>query len=96
MKTLQNKITGIDKGNGTFMKYSELAESCLNHTPKDGFNVSEMKSRLDVMGKIDHEKDEIKLEDAEVLKLSGCVSVMPWAIMHKEIVEFSDAVAKMK
>ena len=95
MKTLVNKVTEIDKGNGEKIKFSDLAESCINHTPKEGYSVAEMKARLNVLGKIDHEKETIELEDAEADKLAECVAVMPWVIMHKDVVEFSDAVKEM-
>lgn len=96
MKILKNKVTEIKKPDGDGMKFSELAESCVNHPPKAGYTVTEMKERLNIVGKLDHEKDTIELEDAEAAKLIECVTVMPWAMMHKEIVEFSEAVNKMK
>lgn len=96
MKTIKNKVTEIDKGEGVKMKYSELAESCVNHPPQGGYSVTEMKDRLNLLGKLDHDKEVIKLEDAEADKLVECVKAMPWGRMHKDIVAFSDAVDKMK
>jgi len=96
MKTLKNKATEIEKTEGEKMKFSNFIESCLNHRPKEGFSVTEMKTRLDIMCKLDHDKESIKFEDAEATKIIECVKVMPWGAMHKDIVAFSEAVEKMK
>lgn len=83
----------------------DFIESCLNLAPRDGFSVSEMGARWKALGEVKNKAEEkgfshksegvvIDLEDANAAKVKECVEGMKWAIMHADIIEFSEAIAK--
>jgi hypothetical protein len=64
--------------------------------PQGGLDVSQMKARLDVMTAIENANGNIELATtAQVETLKDCVKTMRWAIMHKDVVDFIEAVEKL-
>ena len=97
MSKLKNLSTEIKKSEDEFLTYSFLIEQCISVTPKEGFGVADMKKRLsihDVITSTDEGKEfNFKAEDAVVVK--ECVNAMKWAVMHKDIVKFTEDVNKL-
>jgi hypothetical protein len=95
MKSTKNVTTEIRKDENDFVKYSDLAATCINVMPQGGLDVMQMKNRLNVMSQLDKANGTIKLEDAEAETLKTCVKEMKWAIMHKDVVSFVEAIEAM-
>jgi hypothetical protein len=96
MGNFKNKKTEIKKDENDFITFKDLAEACLNVTPEGGLNVSDMKNRLNVLAQLDKSNGTIKITgSAEEETLKQCVASMKWRIMHKDVVEFVEAVEKM-
>jgi len=96
MGNFKNKKTEIKNGEDDFITFKDLAEACLNVTPEGGLNVSDMKNRLNVLAQLDKSNGTIKITgSAEEETLKQCVASMKWRIMHKDVVEFVEAVEKM-
>jgi len=94
MKTFSDKKVTIK---GKSSSYSELLLACVNSVPKDGFTVEEMRARGRVIDAVESVEDgEIKLEDADYQKAVSYVNSMRWAVLDKEIVNFSEAFAGIK
>lgn len=90
MKTIPLNTTSI--GSEQKVTYAQLIEQCLSLTPKDGFKLTDMRLRLAILDKLANATTELVLEDAEAAKVRECVEVMPWAMLHKDIVTFTDTV----
>jgi len=96
MGNFKNKKTEIKNGEDDFITFKDLAEACLNVTPEGGLNVSDMKNRLNVLAQLDKSNGTIKITgSAEEETLKQYVASMKWRIMHKDVVEFVEAVEKM-
>lgn len=102
MKVLINKELTIHQ-NGKSIDYKQLIRNCLDNVPTSpttgaplGFTRSDMRDRDRIEMAIDKSDDEIKLEDADAVNLKNLVSSMRWAMRHKEILEFTEAVEEMK
>lgn len=98
MKTIKNKTTEINvtPTGDEKLTFADLAKVCVNNMPQGGLDVSQMKARLDVMEALEKANGEIKLTtSAQTETLKDCVKAMRWAILHKDVVEFTDAVEKL-
>lgn len=106
MKVLINKVTEIGKdsdGKGG-VDYKQLILNCLDYVPTAqsgqpiGFSRSEMRDRDRIEKSVDdsEDEDEIKFEDSDANNLKRIVDNMKWAMRHKEILAFIDAVDNMK
>lgn len=100
-----NKVTEIGKdsdGKGG-VDYKRLILNCLNDVPAApsgqpiGFSRSEMKDRDTIEKAVEDSEDEDKIlfEDAVANNLKRIVDNMKWAMRHKDILEFIDAVDNM-
>jgi len=100
MKTLRNEAFDAKLASGKQLKgtYAELAIHALENIPQGGLGVKQMRARLRVLAALDGvEADRtITVEDADAKTLQECVSVMPWGLVAKPIVDFCDAVENMK
>lgn len=85
MKTLENKTTELPNGEEK-LTYFELAKSCVNVPPQQGFDVQEMNKRLRVIEKLEGEK--VEMEDADFDTLKQCVNDMKWGVLHRDISDF--------
>lgn len=93
MKKLNlSKSVGIED-----QTYKHLVIACLNHVnPQIGINIEEQRKRMRILDAVEKANDELVLEDADAEILKGLVNAMPWAVVKKEIVQFSDDVSAME
>ena len=83
-------ITPIEK------KYSDLIIEIVNAPPREGgFTVTEMRSRLKLIEKLEKANGEIEFQHGELMKVKECLALMQWKFISKEIVEFTDAIEKL-
>ena len=94
---LKNTTTEIVKDEqGAKMNYVDFCNTCLNVLPQGGLDVSEMKSRLDVKIALDKANGSIDFTTkAQVETLKNCVKSMKWAIIHSDVIDFTEAVEKL-
>lgn len=94
MKTIENKETSIKETaeeSSKNLTYCELLKLIMNVPPKEGYSLSEMKTRLDIYAAlVPSEKNEMSLEDAPFETLKQCVNNFRWATAHKDLVDFVD------
>lgn len=96
MGSFKNKQTEISKNETEFVTFADLAIACINSTPQGGLDVMQMRNRLNVLGQLEKANGTIKIEgSSEKETLKACVASMKWAIMHKHVVEFCEAVEKL-
>ncbi len=95
MKTLKNVTTELKKTETELTTYADLVRSVNNFTPEGGFNKNTMKLSLKIDEKLEQANGKIELEDAEADYLKGIVSKYPWAIKHKDVLAFVEAVESM-
>jgi len=106
VKVLINKVTELGQQNGKDIDYKILITNCLNSAPispsgqQIGFSRSEMKDRDAIEDALEESEDEdnneIFFEDAVANNLKRVVNIMQWAMRHKDILEFIDAIDNMK
>lgn len=78
------------------VSYIELIRALLSKAPKEGFGLTEMQIRMKILDKLDvlkpvmkgDKSQELKLEDSEAAKLSECIDLMSWGVIHKDILNF--------
>lgn len=93
MKKLENKK--IDIGDG-LKSYVDLVRVVANFVPpREGVTPEQMKLRFRLLDAIKGADKEIVFEDADATLLNQLTQNLPWAIVHRDIVEFSDAVSKL-
>jgi len=96
MKKFENKKTEITNGEST-MSYAQLAGVCIkNINPQKGLTLEEMRQGIKVMDILEKEPESIELEDADYNFLLQKVNTMPWAMYHKDVIAFADAVKEAK
>lgn len=100
-----NKKTAMGRDrNGKDVDYKRLILNCLDDVPTTpsgqtlGFSRSEMKDRDRIEKAVEDsgDEDEIKFEDADADNLKRLVTSMKWAIRHKDLLEFIDAIDNME
>lgn len=74
------------------VKYAELIKNCLNFAPKEGLDAENMRRRIRVMDVLDKSTDTLELEDADAETLKSVVSLMPWAVLSRDLLEMLDAI----
>jgi hypothetical protein len=88
MNQLINKETKIKSSETEFANYGLLIIQCLNVTPKEGFTVSEMSKRIDLIKYIQSVETnkplDIKAEDLMYIK--KLYENMQWGVMHEDII----------
>jgi hypothetical protein len=88
MSKLINKETKIKSSDTEFANYGLLIIQCLNVTPKEGFTVSEMSKRIDLIKYIQsvetNKSLDIKAEDLMYIK--KLYENMQWGVMHEDII----------
>lgn len=88
MSKLTNKQTKIKSSETEFANYGLLIIQCLNVTPKEGFTVSEMSKRIDLIKYIQSVETnkplDIKAEDLMYIK--KLYENMQWGVMHEDII----------
>ena len=88
MSKLINKETKIKSSETEFANYGLLIIQCLNVTPKEGFTVSEMSKRIDLIKYIQSVETntplDIKAEDLMYIK--KLYENMQWGVMHEDII----------
>ena len=84
---------GTGVGGQKQFTYEVLLLGCLKHAPKEGFTVTEMSTRMNIVNKIQN-KDlkSLELEDAEFNKLKTCFNEMKWAVMETNIMLLDEAI----
>lgn len=95
MKKLENKTTEIQRDENSKTTYADFCKVCINVMPQGGLDVIQMKTRLDIVTALDSANGSIELTTEQVDTLKECVKDMRWAIMHKDLVEFIEAVEKL-
>lgn len=92
MKNFNSKTTQITS-EGKSVSYFDLLKLVLNTPVSSGISILEMKERFNIIDKIDKSiKDSISLNDKEITLLKEQVNSYKWALMHKDILLFSEAV----
>ena len=100
MKEIENKITSIknsgeNKEEKPFVEYSDFIKGCVNNIGKSGFSSDDIRKRARILDALDNQKDgKILLEDADLITLKGCIKIMQWAFMHRDILKFVDYIEK--
>lgn len=89
MKTIKNITTELPKEDG-FVTTADLIKSVINVTPKDGFDIDEMRKRFRIADVCDKANGSIKLEDNDFNHLQGLVKAFRWGVMHKDIIKFTE------
>jgi len=96
MKVIENKkvLEPKDGERGSATLYSELMIHCINAGTKEGILISEMRAKLKVVELLEdsRDRDVIELEDADHEVVLEAVKTMKWAVIHRDIVEFAEAV----
>lgn len=89
---INTEITNEGKKLTTF----DLLKVVLNTPKAEGLPVLEMKSRIEVLTLIDKSiNKEIELNDDQVKMIKPLVEKYGWTIVHKDLVEFGDTIAKL-
>jgi hypothetical protein len=71
--------------------YADLLKICVNWAaPEGGFTVEQMKERIRLSDVIEAWWNELDFEDSDYTNLIQLVKETKWAIVNKEIIEFSD------
>jgi len=105
MKTIQLKELRLPLPTGGLLNednqtYGYLINTCVNHLPKGGWSVKEMKDSLKIQEKVDAAKSKeaeiLELEDAEFDYFYKKLSEMAWGLRDKQIVEFQDYIDRIK
>lgn len=94
MYQIENIVTEIRKNDTEMMKYSDFCKICIENVWQWGIRLDEQRKRIRVLDAL--EKKEIILEDADFDILKICVETMTWAVIHKDIVKFSDYILTLK
>jgi hypothetical protein len=95
MKNLENKETELRKTETELTTYADLVRSVNDFTPEGGFNKSTMKLSLKIDEKLEQANGTIELEDAEAEYLKGIIAVYPWALKHKDVLAFVEAIENL-
>lgn len=96
MKKFENKETKIQQGD-TKLRYSDLIGICLTHVnPQSGIKADEMYKNFKILDKLEAATTEIELEDAEYDLVLSKVTNMSWAMQHRDIVAFVEAIKQAK
>lgn len=97
MSKLINKETKIKSSETEFANYGLLIIQCLNVTPKEGFTVSEMSKRIDLIKYIQSVETnkplDIKAEDLMYIK--KLYENMQWGVMHEDIINLWNELSKL-
>jgi hypothetical protein len=92
MKTIVNKQTEIKAPEDKMMSYFDLIKLIINAPSQEGYNVEQMRQRLEILRVIDDAEGvtsvSFELKDFNTLKDS--VNKFKWAQIHKDIVAFTD------
>jgi len=89
MKSVENKRFKLGKEEVTT---TFLLAACVRN-PTQGVMIDDMRLRikiLDALELADKNKSVIELEDAQIEKAKQLVSIMPWGVIEKGIIEFCD------
>jgi len=101
MKVIVNTKTSIPKvkKEGVVvetMMFSDLIDAVISIPLREGgFNISEQKVRLKIMGITEEAKKEttkMSFEDADFNIILQSAKVMKWSLLHKDIVAFTDVI----
>ncbi|MCK9601677.1 MAG: hypothetical protein M0R37_14630 [Bacteroidales bacterium] len=96
MKTLKNAVTSLKKNDTEFVRYSDLVAAVANFMPpQSGLVSSEISKRLRLLDVADKGGEELSFEDSDAENLKELTAKMTWAVISRDIVDFSDAVAAM-
>lgn len=98
MKKFENKKTEIEDAGG-FMSYADLVKACSNFVPKnlaqEGWTVTLQKESFRIEMALEKAKkagDTIEIEDNDVDLIKKFCVGFPWAMKHKDLVEFEEYV----
>lgn len=92
MVSFKNVETSMIKEGEKIVKYGDLIVACLDTPPKGGFDIQEMKRRMRILDVVEKGGEEFSFEDADIETLKKCVSSMKWAVFHREVLAFCEAV----
>jgi len=97
MNQLINKETKIKSSETEFANYGLLIIQCLNVTPKEGFTVSEMSKRIDLIKYIQSVETgkslDFKAED--LLYVKDLFENMQWGVLHEDIVNLWQEISQL-
>ncbi len=108
MKEIRNEVvpTGdsvllstLDEGESSEVRAAELARLCLKVAPPSGLKIGEMRKRQHVLDVIEPKlrtAKSFKLEEGHVKTLKGAVESFDWPFYQQSLVDFLDAVDKLK
>jgi len=100
MKEIENKKTsiknsGADMKEKPFVEYADFIKASINSVVKGGFSIDDIRKRTRILDAVENQKEgKIILEDADLVTLKGCIKVMKWAFVHKDIIKFVDDIEK--
>lgn len=86
---------GEDKKKLTTVDLVKTVASALRKN-SNGVNVEEMKKRLRIFDAVETKLDILYFEDADADLLKDLTRTMEWAIVHKDIAAFCDAIENME
>ena len=108
MKEFKNKETEVmipDEKKSTATElvtkvgtYADLCLICVRSPKEGGFSVEEMRKRFRIIDALDGvgKTATVKLEDQDADLLKQIMSEFKWSNMHKDIIELTDYVSKLK
>ena len=108
MKEFKNKETEViipddAKSTATEMvskpaTYADLCVICVRAPKEGGFGVEDMRKRFRLIDALDNigKTATVKLEDQDAALLTEVMVEFKWSNMHKDIIELTDYVSKLK
>ena len=99
MKTLKNEVYDIKDRDKDWkeinLQTDDLCKICLNTPKEGGFTPEEMRWRIKLLELFSKKEKEYQVEDADIQELKNSVSSMKWAIVHQDIVKFTDTINEL-
>lgn len=93
MKKIENKKVEIP---GDINNYFDLILICIRQTPKEGYDIIEMRRRMKVIDALEKEKNFVEIEDTDFISIKKCVNDMRWGIIHQGLIDFVDYITNIK
>lgn len=102
MKTIQNKVTTIEKptpneaGGIDLTNYADLMTLVMKAVRPEGYSIGEMKRCFTIIDKIENADGEINLEDDEFEYFKSGMNMFRWNRAHKDLIQFEDDINAIK
>ncbi len=98
MMKLENKLTSLPKSETEKSNYVDLVRIVVNFVnPREGIGADAMRKRMRILESCDKASEElVELEDEDAKLLKSLVKSHVWPMMHKDLVDFTDAIENLK